>query len=374
MREAQGEQLNHIMSRIAGMLNASGGQLYIGVNNDGYAVGLREDFKYWERHKARFENITSSVPNIDTLCVFLENVVNKVFEPTVARKITIGRDPDSEKDVVAVSINESLEPVFIDNRHAEALLAAEANALQQQGQQQSEQPLAAVQPTDSPQETHNSAAAEEKNANANRIATSAWRPNVLHSFEDGYTEPEGYLYFIDDNKMMFSSIDTYKDNEPSTLLSLVIPHEQRDAFLVLGFEDRRALKIPLAEIYERGDNSIFSYSADYRLLFATIADKDDILVQLLADNSDSLWRRAHPLAQIDQSHIGSLPKRLFELPAANTFAWELAQAGTKANFSGCINEKMKSKQLGETLRVKINDDRLQSKLDELIGNCHNSSI
>ncbi len=35
---------------------------------------------------------------------------------------------------------------------------------------------------------------------------------------------------------------------------------------------------------------------------------------------------------------------------------------------------MKSKQLGETLRVKINDDRLQSKLDELIGNCHNSSI
>ncbi len=407
MREAQGEQLNHIMSRIAGMLNASGGQLYIGVNNDGYAVGLREDFKYWERHKARFENITSSVPNIDTLCVFLENVVNKVFEPTVARKITIGRDPDSEKDVVAVSINESLEPVFIDNRlfvrqsgqatreyhgkdiddfveerriqrlertHAEALLAAEANALQQHGQQQSEQPLAAEQPTDAPQETHNSAAAEEKNANANRIATSAWRPNVLHSFEDGYTEPEGYLYFIDDNKMMFSSIDTYKDNEPSTLLSLVIPHEQRDAFLVLGFEDRRALKIPLAEIYERGDNSIFSYSADYRLLFATIADKDDILVQLLADNSDSLWRRAHPLAQIDQSHIGSLPKRLFELPAANTFAWELAQAGTKANFSGCINEKMKSKQLGETLRVKINDDRLQSKLDELIGNCHNSSI
>ena len=35
--------------------------------------------KYWERHKARCENITSSVPNIDTLCVFLENVVNKVF-------------------------------------------------------------------------------------------------------------------------------------------------------------------------------------------------------------------------------------------------------------------------------------------------------
>ena len=48
--------------------------------------------------------------------MFLENLVDSTFGSTIARKITIGADDEAEKEVVLISIEESLEPVFLQDR------------------------------------------------------------------------------------------------------------------------------------------------------------------------------------------------------------------------------------------------------------------
>ncbi len=398
MREDPAAQQAHILTRIAGLLNANGGTLYLGVNDEGYAVGLRDDFRYYERHKARIGTRYMDVRSMSNYCVFLEHLVNSTFGETVARKIEISADDKADKDVIVIAVKESLTPVFYQGRlfvrqsgevtkeyfdqnavddfvaereqqrlermhmlAAAAEAEAEKNAAAAPAEAETAAAPAAAAPTPEPE----AAPTEPDNA----VATSRWRPNVLHYYDEGYNEPEGYLYFTGENQIEFSKSDIYRETEPGCRLALTIPHELRNGYLLLGYENERVVRVPLAEIYERGDQSVMNHSADYKLLFAAIAAKDDLLLVMAADSNNTVWRRAFQVGLMEQGHVSNIPRRVNDNPTNYTVGYEVVDASVSENFTSCLNEHMAGRRFGETMRVKTTDAHFADKMNRQIEAC-----
>ena len=398
-REAPEEQQAHIMSRVAGLLNASGGKLYIGVSNDGYAVGMHDDFKYFERHKARLGSRYFDIRNTDNLCVFLENLIHETFGPTVARKIEVSADDDTDKAVVLISVRESLEPVFIDGRlyvrqsgqstreyRDRALEEFVAERVRERAEREHvlnanrEEAKTEQAETEKviPAAADNSVAAapvveaeEVKAAAASKVATSRWMPNVLHEYDDGYVAPDGYLYFTGESTVEYSRTDLHIDYSDDCRCALAIGHEYAGGYLVMGYEDGKVVKVPLDEIYEKGENTPMAHNADSALQFAAIANADDIVVCVVADNSDALWRRSIRVSDLDNGHIGSAPRRFHESPVSRSVRWEIAD-GTKAPaFAESMADRLSARKVGVALRARLGDDVYEERLETLTDMCSN---
>lgn len=397
IKENPSEQQFHILSRIAGMLNATGGRLYLGVNNDGYEVGLHDDFRYYERHRAVAGPYQFKINNVDNLCVFLENLIDVTFGSTIARKITVEADDEAEKEVILISIGESLEPVFLNNRlfvrqsgqstreyHGKdiedftkeraELLAERAHLLSLDTEPNSKNGAAQSLPKVSSNEKQTPQVAAQIPATP-VIETSRWRPNQLHSWENGYAQPKGYLYFVENGKLLYSTNDLYKETgEDDCNLALVIPHELADGYLILAFRGEKASRIPLSEIYEKGENIALDYHSAEKPMFAALASKDDALICVVADSGNSLWRRGISIAQMDNFHLNTTPRRIHDSVTDHTVMWEIADSGALPAVNDCLAENLPSRRIGVTLRVKEGTEGAPAKLDEIVNKCKASGL
>lgn len=402
VREAPEEQQAHIMSRVAGMLNASGGKLYIGVNNEGYAVGLHDDFKYFERHRARSGNRYFDIRNTDNLCVFIENLIHDTFGPTVARKIEVSADDGTDKAVVLIDIRESLEPVYIDgrlyvrqsgqstreyrDRDLEEFVAERAR---ERAEREHAAPVAetpetatAADPTKPLPASHTHegpvtvAAVEDISPTAAtyKAQLSKWMPNVLHEYDDGYVAPDGYLYFTGENTLEYSRSDLHIDYSDDCRAALAISHEYADSYLLMCFDEGRVVKVPLAEIYEKGENVPLAHNADAELQFVAVARQEDAVVCVVADNSDALWRRSVRLADIDNGHIGSAPRKFHDSGVSRSVAWEIVDASKVEAFADSMADRLSARKTGVALRARLGDDVWQTRLENMVSMCNPHQI
>lgn len=390
MRESPEEQQKHILSRIAGMLNANGGQLYIGVNNDGFEVGMHDDFKYFQRHPAMAGTHRHKVTGIDSLCVFIEDIINQAFGERIGRKIEVAADDEAEKGVVCITVQQSLEPVFFDGRlfvrqsgqstreyHGEAIedFKREREELRAEHKMriamyEEEKP---VEPEVSKEDTSVPvpvvAVEADSSASEPVIDTSHWRSNLLHEHESGYVEPSGYLYFTGENDLLYSRKDLWLDGGDDCRLALTIPLDLAQGYLVMAYANEKAIKIPLSEIYAVGENSPMKHFDDEPVLFAAIADRDDALLCIAADSTGSTWRRVTRLSAIEQGHLNSMPRRFHDAPIDHTVAYDIVDSGAIDRFSDCMSDKMGSKRFGFTMRIREDAPQRENKFNEIFKNC-----
>lgn len=402
------KQQHNILTRIAGLLNAEGGHLYLGVNNEGYEVGMPDDFRYYERHTVSDGRYMHKIKDVASLCLFINHLVTYNFGETVARKINIAQDPEAHKGVVDIQVERSLEPVRIDNElwvrqtgEVTRLISDEKSIrefeeerkdlrlreqislrakLEAADEAEEAEEIIVAEEQCAPRDTENEASeetapaeynAEEPKADEATIATSMWRPNVYRSYESDFVEPYGFLYFFKDNKLLFSTSDLYTyPGADDCVQTLVIPHDMENAYLVIGYDNERALRISLSEIYQKAKTSkTINFNADYDVLFVALASKDDALVVMGADSADTLWRRAVKISSIDANHLMSKPVRLHESPINRTFGFEIADASALSHFKDCMSDKLAPKRFGETMRVKTSSPDLEYKLKQLIKDC-----
>ena len=406
MRQDPETQLFHILSRIAGFLNANGGRLYLGVNNDGYAVGLHDDFKYFERHKATAGKINFTVKNLEQMCLFLENLVAYKFGAKAARKIEIAADSETDKDVILISITESPDPVFLDERlfvrqsgqstkeyHGKEISDFVKERLELRAEREHMLAMATkasldnieipnfdeIVNADSNGQPENTVSVQLQQAetdvttdNGNdtiALATSRWRPNILHNYEDGFEQPLGYLYFTDQNQLFFSRYDIYMETGiDSCRLALTIPHGMNDAWLILAFQGEQAMKINVQDILEKGDNNPMDIYNNAELMFAALArDNDGLVAVFVASSSSKAVKRMVPIAQIEQVHdLSASPKRILDAPAEKSLDWEIADSSSISNFTDCSAAKLGTKRAGFPMNVKKGEQRYDEKLDELV--------
>lgn len=400
MRENPAEQQQHILTRIAGLLNASGGTLYLGVNNDGYAVGLGEDFRYYERKQVSDGVHMHSIRNIDNLCVFLENLVHNAFGATVARKINIAPDPDNEpgKEVIQIQVEESLVPVLIDGKlfvrqsgqSTREYHEADAKEFMEERRrlERERNHLALIEmqekaldktntPEPSPAENVSkeqeitaqpeAVTAEVTEENTDAVPTSKWRPNVLHSHEEDFVQPMCYLYFSD-SAVEVSHYDEYFDTNPDCTLALAVPESLSDGYLILVYEGELGVRVQLSELLASGQRR-FNLAPHHKLKFAALAAKDDLLIYIYSDSKETLWRRAIKVEDIDGGQISSIPRHLFETAPMRGYAWEIVDSSSREQIEDCVIENLTGQRHGVSMRVHTYDSRLEEYMDSLITKC-----
>ena len=97
-------QNREIASIICGFLNADGGTLYIGVNDQGYECGVGGDMDYFR------------VNNMDRYMLLIENLVNNLLSSGANDYIKIEADTNSKYHVAVVKIEPSLNVVSVKTK------------------------------------------------------------------------------------------------------------------------------------------------------------------------------------------------------------------------------------------------------------------
>lgn len=93
-----------VVRTVAGLLNASGGTLLIGVNDDGRAVGLSQDYATLPRS------------NRDGFEVRLRQLLDTEFGVTIASGVTVTFHDIEGADVCYVAVGPSQQPVWVEYR------------------------------------------------------------------------------------------------------------------------------------------------------------------------------------------------------------------------------------------------------------------
>lgn len=205
-----------------------------------------------------------------------------------------------------------------------------------------------------------------------KVATSTWRPNVLHDWEEGYVEPAGYLYFKSDNTFKRTVEDRQADYDPDCVLAMSFTAgEEQQGLLVMVFDNQKILKVPMSEIMEKDADRDINFYKDGNLVFATIAMPGQALLAHLTDSKTTVHRRVVPLADIANGHLNSNPEIIADAPGvAGVVGCEIVAENAMELFSGSLEKDMSTRQIGYTLRTAADTDRARQLFDE---DCRKSS-
>lgn len=381
-----------ILKTIAGFLNSSGGTLYIGVNDTTRCeAGLFEDFEYYKHRKATNHGYSYDMKNIDNYMVFLSNMIRNEWGTLMGESIQIARDEEATHDVVVVKVAPRTTPVFLNDtifvrrsnntmtlndaeqrefveerkmlelrrreELSEAMAREENRRADDSLRQLSQAPVA--EKSSETEESVTAVADDAAVSETDEVATSTWRPNVLHNWEEGYAEPAGYLYFDADNNFKRTAEDRQYDYDDDCLLALAYsPQEAQQGFLILVFDDRRMLKVPMPEIMEKDLDRKVGFFKDARLIFATVAQGGDALLAHLTDSKATVHRRVVPLASFENGHLNSNPQPVADAPGvAGIAGCEIVAASSLEAFNGSLEKDMSTRQIGYTLRTVAGSDR-----------------
>jgi len=385
-----------ILKTIAGFLNSSGGTLYIGVNDlTRCEAGLFEDFEYYKHRKASNHGYSYDVKNIDNYMVFLSNIIRNEWGALMGESIQISRDEEASHDVVIVKVSPRTTPVFLNDtifvrrsnntmmlneleqnefveerkileiRRREELNVAMAKEEARKAEMAvvAASNAAAVSTTTSEEKMHYDMTAEVVHE---RVATSVWRHNVLHDWEEGYVEPAGYLYLYDDNTFKRTDEDRQSDYDKDCVLAMSFSaREAQQGLFVLVFKDQRILKVPMSEIMEKDADRKINFFKEGKLMFASIAMPGDALLAHLTDSKTTVHRRVVPLADIQSGHLNSNPEIIANAPGvAGVEGCEIVAEGSIDSFNGSLEKDMSTRQIGYTLRTLAASDRAHEIFEE----------
>ncbi|MDE6453731.1 MAG: ATP-binding protein [Muribaculaceae bacterium] len=387
-------QHQEILQIIAGFLNSTGGTLFVGVNDQHYEKGLQDDFAH----------LPKNVRTMDNLCVYLDNLVRNSYDlgATVGNYVHISTDEESERGVLVVKVDPSRRPVMLggnifvrqssstvpmlgddrrifiadrERRYDEMMRIAGVEPEPQAADAPAGE--GASMPAGAPAAAQAAPQLPEAAAEPGQpgVATSLWRRNVLHDYEDGFVAPACYLYFMADGTVRYSRSDIYLDTDPACELALAVsPAEASGGWLLLAFDDARAARVPLREVLEKPENTPLRYYDGSALRFAAIGRAGDALMSVLADSNDGLSARCTPLERLDECRLGSAPDRVVGINIARVHAWELVAASAMQGLANYCVDNLSSRQAGYTMRVRAGQPEAEAALARLFDSCKPQSL
>ena len=384
MRADIKEQTFVLMKEICGFLNSSGGKIYLGVNDNGYATGLAEDLK----HEA-FRN------SHDKYMLHIFNSIANTMGKTAGQYVRVERDAEStDRDVYIITVKPCNTPIELDgkvyNRQGTSVRLLEDKDLEifieNRAQQFREQK--AVEDSNLAQEKSDAAAASASEPAATTVTkpvatptpelqpqpktdndvvmTSPTRNNVLHDYEDSYLDVTNYIYFVKNDKYKHSSEDRWLDDDNSCRLSLAVHSDEESGQLVLIYEDGHVVKVNMREILEKDQDTEFAHNNEKKLLWACpSANADDYLLMVVSDNGGNLHYRANKLSEFESNNIKSFGSRLFETVIGDIVAADIVPASLISNFEK--GSKCHWRQPGYPLRKRANTEDARQEIEKLLS-------
>lgn len=333
------KQKDEILKVIDSFFNTRGGTLYIGVNNFGYGVGVEEDLNTSLYYGDKEKYVRSIVD-----AVALE--WNNSIATTYIKRICFDED-NTDKDVLIMEILPIQSGLPYKNEWyvRKAGTKRRLNEIQFNEYQRVSRKLQAAPVVEEVQETVPEPSQENVvvttplvTSKEDAIKTSRIRKNVLSEWEDpeNYVEPIGFFKFLSSGK--FSKINDY-DFDDTTLLTLVVKDSEEKGYLVLGYENGHIVKASVEELLEY-NNREYSRSTESKLIFASLANKDDAVLSISKENKSrpKVVMRLDRLSNFEEERLmdnGKLPFN--DGLASETLAYEVIPQEYIDDFKGILD-------------------------------------
>lgn len=336
-------QMKEILRVINAFLNSYGGTLYIGVNDAGLGVGLEEDLEYYKDNKDKYIRDI-----MDAVAMTWGNPVLAAYIESVAFD-----EDNKDKDVVAVKVRPMpqgvpFEKVWwvrkegskrgLDEKGFEEYQKVRHMAETAQNEPPTEKSVPAPEERKAPAQTTPQVPIPSVKKSGEQIATSRIRRNVLEEYMDNYVTPVAYLRFADGNKFM--KLDDW-DYDYDAPLTLVLRAEEENGYLVLGYENGGIVKVPVRELLDFQDREYPRYG-DSKLIFATLASDDDILLTISKENKSRAKAvvRGDTLSKYKEGRLmDSGEVKIREDLIGKVLAFEVVPAEYKGDFGSITDKK-----------------------------------
>ncbi|MBR3091440.1 MAG: ATP-binding protein [Bacteroidaceae bacterium] len=339
-------QTHKILEEICAMLNAKGGHLYLGVNDMGIGNGIADDLKY-----EAFKGST------DKYIVYLNNNISYYLGERADRYCNVTEDTYNGFTVIDIAIRPAKEPVSLDDEYyerrgtssrkvkdtdiffsdfkedREAMAQNIADEVYENDDSDDNDEPVQTPPTSDDNDTRVNT---HKNTEVEKVATSQWRNNVLHDYEDNYrNDVVAYIYFMDNDNFKLVEDDTWE--EDTARLALVIHEDEQSEYLIMVYDDGTVNKVDMEELLERRKDTLYKYANDKTLVFACPARNDDALMIENKAKNGTTYLRVDDIAAINESKITSPGTMTTEIELGQILRCEIIpedmKQGINLNFS-----------------------------------------
>lgn len=372
MRPDLQKQTLEIMSVICGFLNADGGKLYLGVNDQGVASGLDADLKYFKG-------------SLDKLDLYIRNSVVKYMGTEANARITVSYPDTGNKRVYVMNIEASPCPVmcngmyyqrqgsstwklldkslkiFLKNREQMVRDAATMN-----------NPTVAKRTSLQPQATETVLKPETiltgtpatKPKEGGSVATGQIRHNVTHGWMEGYgIGTIRYLHLLSGTDYLMTSDECWRND---IILSLAIHEDEADGYLVIVFESGRVVKVSINELLDKKTDKEYKRYVQEKVVFACPAHKEDALLTVMNDTQHRPTYRMDDVKNLKEGNMLAKGDYLSIVETTKVLQCEIIPGEKKTAFKKILN--LPSTNIGLNLNVYWGGDELH-KLEELGIKC-----
>lgn len=322
MRADLKQQSFNIMKVICGMVNAYGGTLYLGVYDTGTAKGLAEDLQYFEGSTDKFD-------------LYVRNQIHDSLGNMVNAAIVVEHPEAGKHWIYAIKVAASKTPVMLklDNkyyvRQGTSTYPIERQELIDIMSQRDFTPyhtqMADIEATNTNEATEQKEKKKEpsikKNIDNNgKIKTSAWRANIVNSWEEGYgVETSCYLRIQSlGNWCMLDDVE-WEDG----LLTLAIHDNELDGYLIIVYEDGCVNRVPMAQLTDKTRGNTNKMFDGKKPFFICPAKKDDALLTAYKDDKGKQYFRLDDVANIEEGKMQSAGNTLTDVDFSKLFLCEI---------------------------------------------------
>ena len=321
------EQLFEITHTICGFMNARGGDLYIGVNDSGYENGLDDDLAYRRSHGMK--------ATLDGMRVDLENHLFRIMPPFAKDHWSVNPDPESTKGVIKVTVLPVETPVeldgviyvrsssttkprlgeereeFIKNRSHNYQLITAQMGVTTSSKPKKEDVVTTGQRNEESVDVNKTEEGVPANTTLqenvfsiqyNKIMTGRHRRNVLHFYDDFFSTPSFYMYFMEGNELYITHDDQYKETDPSCHLALAVNDKEREGYVVMTYADGKIVRIHMDKVSSLSVNEHSQYRKDAKLIHVNIASPDDYILTVIRGANKSLFYRIDKVSSLAEGN------------------------------------------------------------------------
>lgn len=298
MRPDPKRQTENILHVICGFLNAEGGKLYLGVNNEGMGTGLandaqsklfnngknfRDSFGLYIINSIRRRIGTEEAMNVET--EWVEGNGRDIFCLTIKPSSRVARiEGRCWRRIGTESVELRGETLhrFMEQRATELRNTLTAPA---EPTESSETPAAAPASSPDPQQAEAPITAIEP-AEIKLTREQPIRAAFYPRYEGAYAK--GYVNIIDRFHYMHTD-DAYLGR---ARITIPVYEGMDDPHLLLVYTDGTALRVPVSHIFDQQERQTFSlYKSETDIDFAAIIDTEDLLLTTYADRRGRLLSR-----------------------------------------------------------------------------------
>ncbi len=350
MREDINTQTSVILKVICSFLNSDGGKLYIGVNDTGYEMGIENDLKY-----RLFEG------NLDKYERHIVDAVTIRLGQEASHHVHYELDKGAKTKVLVVNVERCHSAVSLDGiyyeRFAETSRAlhepylSKFLAARTKSATSSSTPPATVKETTTchPQKQENDTITKDPEQE-HTIATSTYRNNAIHDYDEGYILTIGYICLCKNN-----TYSIHHDEDWNTYdLQLAVHENEVNGWLVMVYRDGYISKVPVKELLDKDDNATYKRFADAEIVFASIVTDTDTLAIGVGDSKGNRYMRFDDVKNVIEDKMQGHGISTISTPHNGVYYCDTLPIATVQETS--LKRNLNDKQLGVSLKTNYGQD------------------